>query len=538
VRLNTSDLHLRENSAPAEGKGGFWHHLCRLTVCSSGVAGTVAGFGCTPAALALAPPSAPLQEEMWFLPAVGAIGLLICFLTWLGITRSRQSVQRNAALQAEIGERRRAEAQLQKTYDELEQRVAERTKELSTAYESLVKEIAERKQAEETRRQLEEQLRQAQKMKAIGTLAGGIAHDFNNILTVIIPCTHLALEDAGDNPSVRENLQQVLLAADRARHLVQQILAFSRQQKQERGVIDLEPIVKESHKLLRSALPSTIQIVYHAEPGLPPVLADPTQILQVVMNLCSNAEHALRGRQGCIEIKLDSVAIDEAYAQRHPDLRPGRYTRLSVHDNGTGMTEDIQKRIFDPFFTTKAPGEGTGLGLSVVHGIVKDHEGAILVHSQPGEGTTFEVHLPAQMADTVPEIALTTSGPRGRGEHILLVDDEAPVTRALSKTLEQAGYHVTAHTQPQTALEEFRFAPQTFDLVITDLTMPGLTGLQFSQQVQRIRPDLPIMLVTGFGGEWEQQNLESLGIRKVVIKPFHPQAILWLVHDVLPSEKR
>jgi signal transduction histidine kinase len=485
------------------------------------------------AVLAFTVSSMPLQDRSWFPWTVGGLALLFVFLAWLSIVRSRQSAQRNAALQAEITERRRAEAELQKTHDELEHRVADRTKELSSAYESLVKETTERKLAEEGRRQLEEQLRQAQKMKAIGTLAGGIAHDFNNILTVIIPCTHLALEDAGANQGVRENLQQVLLAADRAKNLVQQILAFSRQQKQQRHIVEIDPIVKETHKLLRSALPATIQIVYEAERNLPPVLADSTQIHQVLMNLCANAEHALRGRQGQIEIRLHAVTVDEPFARSHPDLRPGLYVRLSVSDNGNGMTDDVQKRIFDPFFTTKVPGEGTGLGLSVVHGIVKDHEGTILVRSQPGAGSTFEIYLPARIDAVADEIAPTTDGPRGKGEHILLVDDDVAVTRAISKTLEQAGYRVTAHTQPQAALDEFRFSPQAFDLVITDLSMPGLTGLQVSQQMLRLRPALPIMLVTGFGGEWEQGSLDNAGIRKVVIKPFHPQSILWLVHDVL-----
>jgi CheY-like chemotaxis protein len=225
--------------------------------------------------------------------------------------------------------------------------------------------------------------------------------------------------------------------------------------------------------------------------------------------------------------------VDEPFALAHPDLRPGPHVRLSVSDNGSGMTEDVQKRIFDPFFTTKVPGEGTGLGLSVVHGIVKDHEGTILVRSQPGTGSTFEIYLPARISGVADEIAPTTAGPRGNGAHILLVDDDVAVTRAISRTLEQAGYRVTAHTQPQAALDEFRFSPEAFDLVITDLSMPGLTGLQVSQQMLRLRPALPIMMVTGFGGEWEQGSLDGAGIRKVVLKPFHPQSILWLVHDVL-----
>jgi len=421
---------------------------------------------------------------------------------------------------------------LREAHAQLEQRVAERTADWTRANESLNHEIAERRRSEESRRKLEEQLQQARKMEAIGTLAGGIAHDFNNILAVIIPYSHLAFEELEGHPESQEYLRQILTAADRAKNLVQQILAFSRRQRQERQVIDLQPVVAEALKLLRSALPSTIEIVQRLNPT-PPVLADSTQIHQVVMNLCTNAEHAMRGRPGRLEIALEPKLVDEAFANQNPDLHQGQYARLSVHDNGCGMPGELLNRIFEPFFTTKEPGQGTGLGLSVVHGIIKSHDGVILVQSQLGQGTEFQIYLPVQGKKTTAPAQESKPAPPGSGQHILLVDDEPPICNVLSQTLSRAGYLVTACSDPQEALKEFLARPAEFDLLFTDLTMPRMTGVELAKRVFEIRPDLPVVLTTGFGGDVIADTTAHTHIVRVLEKPVSPGIVNDIMHEIL-----
>ena len=499
----------------------------RLEVRARDVDGNVS---VTPAALSFTILPVPLQQRPWFTPVVLLLAGLMAGLVWLGIDRTRQIARSNAALREEIAIRRRTEAELQQAHAQLEQRVAERTVELTRANESLNHEIAERRRSEESRRKLEEQLQQARKMEAIGTLAGGIAHDFNNILAVIIPYTHLALEELEGHPESQEYLIQILTAADRAKNLVQQILAFSRRQRQERQVIDLQPVVTEALKLLRSALPSTIEIVQRLNPT-PPVLADSTQIHQVVMNLCNNAEHAMRGRSGRLEITLEPKTVDEAFVNQYPGLRPGRYARLCVRDNGCGMPAELLDRIFEPFFTTKEPGQGTGLGLSVVHGIIKSHDGIILVQSQPGQGTEFQIFLPVQeKIQTVPAPE-SKPAPPGAGQQILLVDDEPSICNVLNQMLSRAGYLVTAHTDPQQALKEFLARPAAFDLLFTDLTMPGLTGVELAQKVFEIRPDLPVVITTGFGGDVVAEATAHTHIVRVLEKPVSPGIVNDIMHE-------
>lgn len=395
--------------------------------------------------------------------------------------------------------------------------------------------ITARMKAEETRRQLEARLRQAQKMEAIGTLAGGIAHDFNNILGSIITYTEMTKIDNPGNPALQENLQEVLRSGQRAASLVRQILSFSRQQKQERKILQLAPVIKEALKLLRSSLPSSVEIVSEIQTGLPAILADATQIHQVMMNLCVNAAQALSGRPGRLRITLDRFVAPAVTPGVPLELGAGEYVRLVVADNGHGMGEATQKRIFEPFFTTKAPGEGTGLGLSVVHGIVRDHEGVITVESAPGQGTTFVIYLPA--ADPVEdraELGLAET-PRGHGERILFVDDEPALCEIAEQMLTRLGYRPEVFIHSEEAWRALAREPYAWDLVLTDLTMPLLTGVELAGRIHQLRPALPIILASGYSGMLSAETIEELGIREVAQKPLNFEELARVVHRVLQA---
>ncbi len=367
------------------------------------------------------------------------------------------------------------------------------------------------------RKKLEGQLRQAQKMEAIGTLAGGIAHDFNNILVPILGFADLAIWNLPAGSKARENLNEVVKAGIRAKDLVRQILAFSRETEGERRPIQLVPIVKEALKLLRAALPSTIEIRQNIAPDTGVVNGDPTQIHQIMMNLCTNAEHAML-EGGVLEVSLANVELDEEFCSKHKGLTADSHVRLTVGDTGRGMDKETLTRIFDPFFTTKGPGEGTGMGLSVVHGIVKSHGGDITVYSEPGVGTTFQVYLPVvkSLAEARPE---TVEPVPGGTESILIVDDDAVVAEIGRETLERLGYCVTTRTSSIEALELFRAKPGEFDLVITDQTMPHMTGTDLAAEILRIRPDIPIILCTGFSHVITPEKARARGIQEFVMKP-------------------
>jgi len=384
------------------------------------------------------------------------------------------------------------------------------------------------------RKKLEEQFRQSQKMDAIGTLAGGIAHDFNNILAAINGYTELSRMQLKDNPDVHGYLGAVLQASNRATDLVRQILTFSRQQKIERRPIPLQPIVTEAFKLLRSSIPSTIEFEIMLKDA-PVVLADATQIHQVLMNLGTNAWHAMKDRPGKLQVKLERIVVDAAHAPSQARLNLGDYARLSVSDSGIGMDPETQKRIFEPFFTTKPIGEGTGLGLAVVHGIMASHDGAVIVYSEPGEGTVFHLYFPAFAGAAAATIDVGQV-PRGKGERILFVDDEELLVKLGGQTLRALGYEVTATTQPDAALAMVRADPNRFALVLTDQTMPGMTGVDLARQILQLRPELPIILLTGYGLSLTSERIKAAGIRHLLLKPTSIHSLGTAVHAAISTQ--
>jgi PAS domain S-box-containing protein len=386
------------------------------------------------------------------------------------------------------------------------------------------------------RKQLEGQLRQAHKMEAIGTLAGGIAHDFNNILAAIGGYTELARMKLTDNPAVRGHLDSVIQTVKRAADLVRQILAFSREQPLDRRLIRLQPVVTECVAFLRATLPASIQLDLEVAESAPAVLADETQVLQVLMNLGTNARQALGDRPGRIHVQVEDCVVDEAHATAQPRLHPGRYACVSVSDTGAGMDPETLRRIFEPFFTTKAPGKGTGLGLAVVHGIMDSHDGLITVSSQPGEGTVFHLYFPAHGAEAAQIPPVATTGPRGHGERVLLVDDEKLLIELLRMALGELGYAVEAVTQPDAALELVRAAPARFALVITDQAMPGMTGLQLAAELRQIRPDLPVILMTGHSLTITLERVKAIGIAQLLLKPITTHSLGAAVHAALSGQ--
>ena len=392
-----------------------------------------------------------------------------------------------------------------------------------------LRETTEQRRAEAQQRALELQLRQAQKMDALGTLAGGIAHDFNNLLTVILGNAELAT--LSSDPA--KNLAAVRNAGLRSKELVAQILTFSRRTEVDRVPTRMQTLIEDALKLLRSTIPVMVRIDTYIDPQCPPVLADPTQIHQVLMNLCTNAWHALPERDGAIEVRLQPAIVDGALAAVNPYLKPGLHVRLSVSDNGHGMSAGTLERIYEPFFTTKPVGKGTGLGLAVVHGIVQEHAGAIFVRSEAGKGTTFELYFPALPETAVREPEPESARAAGRGERILYVDDDKLVGDALAELLDLMGFKTTHHLFPREALAVFQKSPQNFDLMITDRAMPGMTGGELAAKVLEIRPDLPVLLLTGYADPAMEKELRQIGVREVLGKPLSAQKLADAVRRAL-----
>ena len=366
---------------------------------------------------------------------------------------------------------------------------------------------------------LESQLHQAQKMEAIGSLAGGIAHDFNNILFAIIGFTELSMNDLPKGSNAQENLRKVLKAADRAKDMIQQILTFSRKTEKEKKPISVQSVLKEAVNLLRTSLPSTIEIRQDIDVDCGPVMADSTHIHEIIMNLGTNAYHAMREKGGVLGITLRQEEIGSDDSKYDPNLHPGTYLELIVEDTGHGIDANIMEKIFDPYFTTKSVEEGTGMGLSVVHGIVRDHGGDIRVYSEPGKGTAFYVYLPLIETGSV-EREIISAGPVPTGtERILFIDDEEQIVQMVQQILESLGYHVTPRTSSVEAFEAFRAKPDEFDLVITDMTMPNMTGAELAPRLLKIRSDIPIILCTGFSELMDEKKANAIGIREYVMKP-------------------
>lgn len=386
-------------------------------------------------------------------------------------------------------------------------------------------------QAEDMLRKHESRLRRVQKMEALGALAGGIAHDFNNLLYPMLGYSEMTIDEAPENERIRENMNQITTAANRASELVQQVLTFSRRSEKEMMPVQPELIVAEALKFLRTSLPATINIRERIIKNCGVVKADPTQMYQVVINLFTNAYQAIGETPGTLEVSLSGAEIGSEIPL--PDMDPGKYIRLTVSDTGCGMDEAVMERIFEPYFTTKEIGRGTGLGLAIVHGIIMNHNGFIDVQSRPGKGSAFHIWLPVIEEASEPLKKISSDPVPGGNEHILLVDDEEMNTDMLTQILEKLGYKVTSSLSGKETLNIFRRSPGDFDLVITDQTMPEITGDELSREMLRIRPDIPIILCTGFSQKITEKEARTIGIRKFLFKPIRARVLSETIRDIL-----
>ncbi len=402
-----------------------------------------------------------------------------------------------------------------------------------TGFRGIVRDITEKKHADAERQKLESQLQQARRLESIGTLAGGIAHDFNNILVPILGYAEMILDEMPKDSEMHRKVDTIIKAAQRAKNLVQQILTFSRQTDKKKSPFNVLPVIKETLKLLRASIPVTIKIIQNIlieNDEL--ILGEPIQIHQIVMNLCTNAYHAMENTGGTLKINLSEVELDIADLQ-NKNMKPGKYIKLVFSDTGHGMAPEIVKRIFEPFFTTKRSEKGTGMGLSVVHGIVNDLGGSINVFSEPQKGSSFHVYLPIVEMSVEEKSTETSNRVLTGNEKILIVDDDIDITEIEQMMLEELGYKVTKCTSSEEALEEFSSSPDKYDLVITDMTMPGMTGDKLAQKIFEIRQDIPIILCTGFSEHINEEKARSIGIHAFLIKPVRKMEFCSTIRSVL-----
>ncbi|MBF0469308.1 MAG: transporter substrate-binding domain-containing protein, partial [Desulfamplus sp.] len=400
----------------------------------------------------------------------------------------------------------------------------------------ILQDITDKKNSMEKEEKLTKQLHQAQKLEAIGTLAGGISHDFNNILSPILGHTEILLDEIPQNSQLRDSLIEINRAALRARELVKQILTFSRQGDTDIKLMKIQPVIKEALKLVRSSIPATIDIRQNIVSDCGAVMANPIQIHQIVMNLVTNSYHAMEETGGDLSVSLDEIELGEHDPLVNIDMPPGTYALLSVSDTGKGMSPDVIAKAFDPFFTTKAKGKGTGLGLSVVHGIVKSMNGAINVYSEADKGTRFNIYLPVLKKSFKEDLSrMNEPLPKGTGR-ILLVDDEESIAEMEKRILERIGYEVVSRVSSIEALEAFRSGPDKFDLVITDMAMPKMSGDKLAAELIKIRHDIPILLCTGFSYDIAQENLDALGIRGILRKPVIMKDLAKKIREVIEKK--
>ncbi|MFH2060841.1 MAG: response regulator [Pseudomonadota bacterium] len=440
---------------------------------------------------------------------------------------------RNLALQYQ--NLQRSDFKLKNMHDELEKRVKERTHDLEQANQRLADELIQRKKIEKERKDVAKQLRQSRKMEAIGTLAGGIAHDFNNILSAIMGFTELSILEIDDTSPVKPKLEKILHASDRAKELVRQILTFSHQTDFEKRPLKLKLIVQETLNLLRASLPAFIDIKqdYSSDAY---ILADPTQIHQVIMNLCTNSWHAMQQNGGTLFVGIKEMDVTTDDLSAMPELTKGRHIVLSIKDTGCGIPDDLIDRIFDPYFTTKDKNKGTGLGLSVVHGIIGNSNGCIRVNSKKDNGSEFKIFLPA--FDSPDQIKPPKqSMPFGNNEHILFVDDEIFQTQLAAELLERLGYQATTCNDSTQALDLFLNKKSRFDLVITDMIMPNMTGKILAEKILAAQPDMPIILCSGYSDEIDPETIHKAGITQYLLKPVGMANLAHAIKKALQTNK-
>ena len=414
----------------------------------------------------------------------------------------------------------------------LEKRVQQRTRQLTLANKDLKKAIVVQKQNEREKARLEDQLLQLQKMETIGTLAGGIAHDFNNILTPILGYTEMAMEELSEESTLRYDIEQINNAATRGKDLVQQILTFSRQVDFDKKPLRLDNVIREILKLVRASFPSNIEIKQELNENCGTVMADATQMHQIIMNLCTNAYHAMMRNGGVLSIRLDKITVGSEQIDSGLKIQEGTYVRLTVSDTGHGMDKRTVKRIFEPFFTKKEVGSGSGLGLSVVHGIVTNYNGSIEVESEPGRGSVFRIYLPQYSEEYIPEDDHSQKMKKGSGS-ILFVDDEKEITYMGKRMLESLGYTVDIKSDSEEAYVEFKKTPDKYDLIVTDQAMPKMMGTELIIKMKEIRPDLKSIIITGYQDSLPVHTKENLNISEIITKPLILSDFSELIRKVL-----